>query len=354
MVKTIQIEANKIKPNPFKKFINGGELDEETLAKLIEGYKQTTFHENLAGRRNKKGEIELIYGHHRLEACKRAYGENKKISIRVYEYDEFPDAKMITDMVRENMTHRGEDFKDMSQSIILVKKWLEGNLALAGVSAKKTHKEVTYQDIAKFLAINSKSLNAEQVRKYLLIEEGVSPDIKKKIVIGERSGKIANNKIGFEIASSLATISKKEQPKIVQKIIAEKMNKDEAKRAMVAYRLGNSEIKTKVREGSLKLSDVAVENLKEQSKQFKAKKLEKDSKSGKIITIEYAKLLKKAQVLVGEANTKIQSALIMLKGLQRTGVLGELEWSKVESLLKVASDSGEQYYKMAEELRKAI
>ena len=74
--KQIEVEVSKIKPNPFKKFINKGKLEEETINKLVEGFKQTTFHENLAGRFNQKGEVELIYGHHRLEAVKRHYGKN--------------------------------------------------------------------------------------------------------------------------------------------------------------------------------------------------------------------------------------------------------------------------------------
>ena len=76
-MKIIKIEVPKIKPNPFKRFISGGKLNEATIQKLIEGYKQTQFHENLCARENKKGEIELIYGHHRLEAVKRVYGNLK-------------------------------------------------------------------------------------------------------------------------------------------------------------------------------------------------------------------------------------------------------------------------------------
>ena len=77
-MKTEQIILKDISPNPFKKFINGGKMNEDTIAKLIEGFKQTKFHANLCARRNEK-EIELIYGHHRLEAAKKVYGKDNTV-----------------------------------------------------------------------------------------------------------------------------------------------------------------------------------------------------------------------------------------------------------------------------------
>lgn len=56
-MKTIQIEVSKIKSNPFKKFINKGKLNHQIIEKLVEGYKQTTFHENLCARENDKKEV---------------------------------------------------------------------------------------------------------------------------------------------------------------------------------------------------------------------------------------------------------------------------------------------------------
>ena len=75
MVEIKQVMLKQIKPNPFKKFINGGKLNTSIIEKLIEGFKQTKFHENICAREN-EGNIELIYGHHRLEAAIKVYGEN--------------------------------------------------------------------------------------------------------------------------------------------------------------------------------------------------------------------------------------------------------------------------------------
>jgi hypothetical protein len=41
---------------------------------------------------------------------------------------------MLLDMIRENMTQRGDDYRDTSDCIILAKNWLEGNIKLSGVN----------------------------------------------------------------------------------------------------------------------------------------------------------------------------------------------------------------------------
>ena len=364
MPKTIQIEVSKIKSNPFKKFINNGKLNPEVIAKLVEGYKQTTFHENLSARYNDKGEVELIYGHHRLEACKKVYGDKKVISIRIFDKGEFSDEKMLVDMIRENLTHRGEDYNDMSQSIILAERWLgdekfRTRFRTSVQQGKRTdlgEDYVSNEKIAKFLSFGGKSLSIVQIGKYRHIHGNLSPALKSKIMIGERSGKIKEDMMGFEVAGAIATIPKNEQNKIAKKVVSESLSKDDTKKAISAYKLASEDVKDKVKEGSLKLSDVSMENLKEQIKEVKVQKQEKnkDKDKNKIIAIEYGKLLKKAQVLVGEANQKIIRALAMLKGLERTGILQELEWKKVNSILRIASDNGKQYYEMAEELRGLI
>ncbi|MBE3128961.1 MAG: ParB N-terminal domain-containing protein, partial [Actinobacteria bacterium] len=116
--KFITIEAGKIKPNPFKKYIEEGGLSETIIEGLIESFKQTIFHDNLAARENKEGEIELIYGHHRLEAVKRYYGKDYQINLKVYFYEDFTDEKMLIDMIRENLTQRGQEFKEMLHSVL--------------------------------------------------------------------------------------------------------------------------------------------------------------------------------------------------------------------------------------------
>ena len=123
-MKNIKISLKDIKPNPFKKFIDEGQFNEEQIEKLIEGYKQTIFHENLLARQ-KDGQIQLVYGHHRLEAAKRVYGNNYVISLNIVDYN---DEQMIIDLCRENLTQRFNEFRQELDAVVLVRNYLEGKL----------------------------------------------------------------------------------------------------------------------------------------------------------------------------------------------------------------------------------
>jgi len=118
MIKEIEIE--KIKFNPFKKFINGGKLNPEIIEKLKESISHKTLPE-IFSVREKDGNYELCFGHHRLEALKQVYGKTHKITINIVNYD---DETMLIDMVRENITHRDVDYQDKKESIVLAYNWL--------------------------------------------------------------------------------------------------------------------------------------------------------------------------------------------------------------------------------------
>lgn len=351
---TITIEASKIKPNPFKKFINKGRLNNDVISQLVEGYKQTTFHENLTGRRNKKGEIEIIYGHHRLEAVKKVYGKNHKIKINIYSYKDFPDDKMIIDMVRENVTQKGDSFEDMIDSVKLTKEFLEGKLGetskLLGCS-KKTHKqEVTAGDIAKFLSSKNKAISKEQIRKYLAINDNLSPTIKSMITKDNRGNKTEKGNIGFEVAYSLSMLDKNDQKKLAKVVANSNLNRPSLQKNISSFRKSSSEIKEKVKEGKIKLENLEIENLKAEIKQKK----EENKDNSQILVIEYKKYLREAGNRIGDTNTKIFQTCAYLEGLYKSGILYELEWSEINSILKEAVKFGENYTKFTNEILRRL
>jgi len=96
--KSIIVVAKDILPNPYRK-LDELPLFENKIESLIKVFKSKRFIENLAGRINKDGKVELIYGHHRLEAVKRLYGENFKFRITIYDVNE---EDMFTFMIEEN------------------------------------------------------------------------------------------------------------------------------------------------------------------------------------------------------------------------------------------------------------
>jgi len=189
-MKTVEIQLKDIKPNPFKKFINGGKLNEFILGKLVEGFKQTKFHVNFYGRED-NGRIELIYGHHRLEAAIRVYGKTYKIKLPIYSKEEFSDENMLIDMVRENITQRDVDFQDKKEAVVLAYNWLHGKFS--GVkrfdtvmqqrnkNGKFRPTENSYRSVAKFLSRQGKAISYESVRNYLNIAFNLDKEILNKM-----------------------------------------------------------------------------------------------------------------------------------------------------------------------------
>jgi len=355
-MKQVKLKLMDIKSNPFKKFISGGKLNPEIIEKLEEGYKQTRFHENLCARKNASGGVELVYGHHRLQAAKNVYGVNHEITITVYDTNEFSDEQMLLDMIRENMAQRGEDYRDMADCIMLAKKWLGGDKKLlSGLTTSKQGKRtdlgeehIGARQIAIFISNQGKTISHVQVEKYITIEEGLSSELKKKVEKGTRSGKVEEGNIGFEVASELAKFEKGEQKDLLEQIEKAKLNKDKIKQLLASYKEATEEVKAQVRKGTLDLTDVPIENMKEEVK--KKMEQQKEMDKGKVIVTHYKKFLRDGGNYVGRTNGEIDTTCAYFDGLRQQGILQDLEWKEIYQILNEIPKAGKKYAKLGEEL----
>lgn len=82
---------------------------------------------------------------------------------------------MLLDMIRENLTHRGDDYRDLADSVMLAKRWLENNsssvkdLYSTIKGGYHTHKvkEIGARQVAEFLAKQGKALSHATVSKVI-------------------------------------------------------------------------------------------------------------------------------------------------------------------------------------------
>ena len=305
MKEQIHIGLNKIKPNPYKKHINEGKLNEVQVEKLVEGFKQTEFHENLLARRNKKGEIELVYGHHRLEAAKRVYGKDHEISLNIVD---FTDEQMLVDMCRENLTQRWNEFRDEFDSVILAKDYLEKHKpTVHQVDSRK--EDGTFQkgisgnpdagigarQVAAFLSKDGKALNKSKVAELLQMHDNLDEEILKKV---KKVGgcKAPEDVVTYKEATALARIKdKKEQAKLLEIVENDKKLEGRPHEYLIDYRNAPEEIKEEVLEGKTSLADikVVVKDKKFQDKlEAQRKKLADAKKAGEIkIVVQVAEEL---------------------------------------------------------------
>jgi len=94
----MKVKIKDLHPNPFRD-IASYQLDEQKVLSLEQSINQTGFWDNLLAREY-NGEIQIAYGHHRLEALKRLYGPEFEVDIPVKDLD---DATMLRIMANENM-----------------------------------------------------------------------------------------------------------------------------------------------------------------------------------------------------------------------------------------------------------
>jgi hypothetical protein len=93
----VRVKLKDIKPNPFRSF-DIYAIDRERVKRLKASIKETDWWDNVEARK-KDGEVELAYGHHRIEAMKEIFGPEHEIEIPV---KDLSNEQMIRRMSREN------------------------------------------------------------------------------------------------------------------------------------------------------------------------------------------------------------------------------------------------------------
>lgn len=108
-----KIRLGDVRHNPFRRF-EEFPLIEKKVAALQNSIQETGFWDNVLGR-VVEGGVEIAYGHHRIEAAKRVYGEDHEIGITIRELS---DIEMLRVMGLEN----SEDWMNPVQHAHLVVK----------------------------------------------------------------------------------------------------------------------------------------------------------------------------------------------------------------------------------------
>ena len=352
-MKNIKISLKDIKPNPFKKFIDEGQFNEEQIEKLIEGYKQTIFHENLLARQ-KDGQIQLVYGHHRLEAAKRVYGNNYVISLNIVDYN---DKQMIIDLCRENLTQRFNEFRQELDAVVLVRNYLEGKLPQAASAhgkqprkedGKFDNKELTCKDITQFLSKEGKAISETKVKELLRMNENLDKNILdnvKKTANQMEKGEV----VTYSEAVALASIKdKKEQRELVEAI---KKTKEEqggrVYKLISKYKEAPEEIKEKIRKGKLDLQDIDNElEVIDLKKKIDEGKTEKDQN---IQIIKSQEIVDSLRSEILDTHKMLDSLMYKVRIVRRKG-FGWYSYSSKKDFKKLISNILDKVEKWREEL----
>lgn len=119
----MKVKVKDLKPNPFRDLPHYP-IDRRRVEILKNSIDSTGFWDNILGRKNKDGEIEIAYGHHRLVALKEALGPNAEVEINTRPLS---DEDMLKIMANENETMFEHDPRVIIETVKQAKQFLERN-----------------------------------------------------------------------------------------------------------------------------------------------------------------------------------------------------------------------------------
>jgi len=219
--KITQLKINNIKPNPFKKQINGGKLNEESIKKI-----QTSINElGLMGSIPvfKKGNTYYaISHHHRLEALKRVYGKDYNVEVVVHNYN---DDKALRGMVVENLTQRNDNFNENVENLKAIRDYLKKNVAGRTPTNQNPRKQNQLEvgstsHIAEWLNLQGEVMPLTSIKEHLSVADNLDATLYghvKKTHKGNANERTNGTTISKSQAILLATIKDKEEQKALAK-----------------------------------------------------------------------------------------------------------------------------------------
>ena len=167
----MKVKIKDLKANPYRDMKNYP-INPEKIESLKNSINQTGFWDNILARKN-NGNVEIAYGHHRLQVLRELYEPEHEVDIPI---KEITNSDMLKIMANENDESWGTNPKIIDETVRVTKEFLEEHpeitkeLAPTGTSPKN----VGYRVISNFLAGNwYESRVRHSLERLKLIDEGI-------------------------------------------------------------------------------------------------------------------------------------------------------------------------------------
>lgn len=255
----MQLKVRHIKPNPFKKEIGGGKLNEEQIEKIKANLKELGFMGSLTVFKRDEKHY-LVSGHHRLQACKEVFGDDYEIDVDVKEYN---DEQILRGMVVENLTQRSGEFKEETANVLVVRKYLLSCKDLYNLpKGRRTDlgEHIGSRQIAEWISKDSTVMSHTKVAQLLSIadnlDEGLQAEVEKTHKgSAERRGEV----LSFVQAEMLSKVSDKNEQKDLAKVLKNSTEQRvrEQSKLLTRYKEAEPELKKAIRTGKSDLTVLA-------------------------------------------------------------------------------------------------
>ena len=273
----MKLKLKQLNPNPFKKRINKGKLDEQQIEKIKSNLKDL----GLMGALpifKKDDKYYLINGHHRTEALKRTFGKDYEVEVVNHNYNE---EQILRGMVIENLTQRANDFKEEVENLTAIRDYLKSNVQQVNETKEskrgrlnegRPEESGSIRNIIHWLNKNGEVMSIGKISSLLNIHDRLDPELLSKVekqshATGEKEGET----IGVKDAIALSSFEDKQEQKDLSKALlkSREQHGNLKMKNMTDYKESSEEIKKKVRKGLIDLADVKEEEAYKNSKKIK-------------------------------------------------------------------------------------
>jgi hypothetical protein len=214
----MKLQLSQLQPNPFKKEINNGKLNETQIDAIRANLKELGLMGSLPVFQ-KDGQYFLISGHHRVEALKREFGKQYQIEVTIHDYSE---DNILRGMIVENLSQRGNDFREELENVVLIQKHLE-TACSPNEQARKDVKGIndngSVRDIANWLNKHGTVMAIGRISQLISMHSNLAPEVLEKVKKASPGGDIEPGTIPQKDAIALTHIQPEEQEKLANIVL---------------------------------------------------------------------------------------------------------------------------------------
>lgn len=185
----MKLKLSELHPNPYKKWISEGKLNQEQVNKLLSNLEELG-HMGSIPVVTRKNKYYLVSHHHRVEALKQLHGKDYEVEVTLHDYT---DSQLFRGMVVENLTQRAGEFREEMENAVATEKYLNENLGELkdlrsdrqtlsvtshgkGEKFKKEYQnKACSEDIARWLDPGEKVIMKSKVKDLLSVAHNLSP-----------------------------------------------------------------------------------------------------------------------------------------------------------------------------------
>ena len=341
----MKIRLSELKPNPFKKEINKGRMNKEIVEKIKSNIKELGLMGSLPVFQ-KDEKYFLVAGHHRVQALKETFGNNFEVEVTLHNYSK---ENLLRGMVVENLTQRVDELMEVGDNLNAIRNWLKANSTVETVR-DKFHKgeyfQVGTKEIYDWLNKNGEVMSIGKISQYLKIYDNLDRKLLEKAK--SNLDRAEKDVVNVREAIALSRLEKKEQAPMKKLLDKADVSSDTKLKLVTAYKNASPEIQEKVKKGDLNIKEILIENLEQKIKKKIEEQKEKDK--GKFIVTHYKQYQREAGNRVGETNDKILQTCVFLNGLEKSGVLYELDLKTMLKVIESGTIQGKNYFKFMDRI----